>query len=187
MAKNLKAGPGGNSKTHDLSKYKILSWNDEKQIDEFVLTSLSEEENNRIKSYIKTLVADEALTLTAFEIKRIALAMIALDRGDDWFFKTTDDDRWGLLKIELQKFLHGKEEMIMKTLEKARERGGVKNKNLWDMIDDPSLKNIEIKAEGTVEGVDYVFEAKRKSKPKMIKVKIEGDEDGKKEERKEEE
>lgn len=162
---------------HGLTRFRALDWKDESQITEFMLSSVKEEEQERLKSYLYTLASDESLDLTNFEIKRIAVAMLALDRGDAWFFKNASEGQWQELSIELQKFLAGKEAMVMDILRKSKtaER---KPKNLWDQLDG-EFKNWELKADGEVEGVTYEFEAKKKKKKvKMLEVTVDGDNNG---------
>lgn len=153
--------------THELNRLTNTTWSNPEQINRFIVDGLKPEEHERYKEYIKLLATDTTLELTEFEMKRIAVAMIALDRGDKWFFNKSDDNGFDELKIELQKFLHNKEAMIIETLRKARERTKPKPKTLWDQIDDPSIKNIEVKIDGSVEGVPYTFEVKKKNKPKF--------------------
>lgn len=180
MAKNLrKTGPPeeGHSVTHNLTKFTKLDFKDEDSITFFLTNNLSDEEMDRARAYIRTLRDDESLDLTNFEIKRIAVAMLALDRGDNWFFRKEDDKDFQELSIELQKFLAGKEVMIVETLRKSKT-ADKKPKSLWDQLDN-NFKTYEIKAEGTVEGVEYVFETKKKAKPKMLTVVVtEEKEDG---------
>lgn len=174
MAKNLdktsKVPNDKRPKKHGIYTYKKLDWKDEDTLTSFMINGLDEEEQNRVKSYIKTLVEDESLSLSNFEIKRIAVAMLALDRGDEWFFKNADERNWHELSIELQKFLQGKENMVIDTLRKARLTDK-KPKSLFDQLSD-EFKSFEVKGEGQVEGVEYTFEAKKKTKPKMLQVVV---------------
>lgn len=185
MAKNLDKNPMADKENrekrlaasppkHGITKFKKLDWTDEEQLTNFVMENVSGEELDRLKTYIRTLIDDETLSLTNFEVKRIAIAMLALDRGDNWFFKKMNDSQYDELSIELQKFLAGKESMIIETLRKAKT-AEKKAKNLWDQLDG-EFKSWEIKGEGQVEGVDYIFEAKKKNKPKMLKVVIDDNE-----------
>lgn len=179
MAKNLDKVPEhipGRPPTNGLTKFRTLNWKDEDQITNFMVDVLSVEEQERLRMYIRTLVEDETLDLSNFEIKRIAVAMLALDRGDNWFFTKGEDSEFHELSIELQKFLQGKEEMVIDTIRKAKV-GEKKPKSLWDQLD-TNFKSYEIKAEGSVEGVDYIFETKKKAKPKMLTVVVKEEKDG---------
>lgn len=179
VAKNLdKTGPGYKTpETHGLSKYRKLNFNDEAAITA-ALHALSGDELERAKEYIRTLVEDESLELTNIEIKRIAIALVALDRGDKWFFEKLEDKEFYETKIELQKFLAAKETMVLESLRKAK-RTEKKSKSLFDQLSD-EFKTFEIKGTGEVEGVEYVFESKKKAKPKMLHVVVteDGDKDG---------
>lgn len=180
MAKNLRA-PGTNhpkgeqsgAYKHGIRKFQNLNWNDEQQIDDIVIVGLTDEELARLKTYLYTLANDPTLTLTPFEMKRIALGMIVLERGDKYFLNRDSDN---LLEnvTEVHKFLNAKEQMILNTLQKARTETKSRPQSLWDQLDDPGLKNITIKAEGVVDGIEYTFEKKSKKsdKPKMLKVVV---------------
>lgn len=155
--------------THGLSKFGLLDWSDPKAIDKLTIEGLTTEEYNSLQGYLATLASDTSLNLTPFEIKRLAVAMVCLDRGDQWFFGRDMEHE---VRIQLQTFLAGKEELVLKTLAKARENAKPKPTSLFDQLNS-EFKNFELKAEGSVEGVNYVFETKKRGRPKMINVPTE--------------
>lgn len=176
MAKNMKpnfknTGVPANTK-HGITKFRKIDWKDEASVDEFfthIRDVLKPEEFEMLKIYLRTLVEDETLQLTSFEIKRIALTMIMLDRADKWFLLNAEQSNWGELSIELQKFIAGKEAAILEILRKSRSTERVRKGSLFDLLDD-QFKDWVVKGDGEVEGVSYTFEAKKKKKAQMVTV-----------------